>query len=65
VAGALYAVRLVIERRDVDAQLAAADAPLAAMRDVRREMRTAEAMVLGLAEARRTRGVRRSRRSRG
>ncbi len=56
VAGALYAVRLVIERRDVDAQLAAADAPLAAMRDVRREMRTAEAMVLGLAEARRTRG---------
>jgi len=34
VAGALYAVRLVIERRDVDAQLAAADAPLA--RDARR-----------------------------
>jgi hypothetical protein len=55
-AGALYAVRLVIERRDVDAQLAAADAPLAAMRDVRHEMRTAEAMVLGLAEARHTRG---------
>ena len=56
VAGGLFAVRLVIERRDVEAQLAAADAPLAALRDVRREMRTAEAMVLGLAEARRARG---------
>jgi len=56
VAGALFGVRLVIERRDVDGQLAAADAPLTALRDVRREMRTAEAMVLGLAEARRGRG---------
>ncbi len=56
VAGALFAVRLVIERRDVEAQLAAADAPLAALHDVRREMRAAEAMVLGLAEARRSRG---------
>jgi len=56
VAGVLFGVRLMIERRDVEAQLAAADAPLAAMRDVRREMRTAEAMVLGLAEARRSRG---------
>jgi hypothetical protein len=56
VAGALFGVRLVIERRDVEAQLSAADAPLAAMRDVRREMRTAEAMVLGLADARRSRG---------
>lgn len=56
VAGLLFGVRLMIERRDVEAQLAAADAPLAAMRDVRREMRTAEAMVLGLAEARRSRG---------
>ena len=56
VAGLLFGVRLVIERRDVEAQLAAADAPLAALRDVRREMRTAEAMVLGLAEARRARG---------
>jgi len=55
-AGVLFGVRLVIERRDVEAQLAAADAPLAAMRDVRREMRTAEAMVLGLTEARRSRG---------
>jgi len=56
VAGAFLGVRLMIERRDVETQLAAADAPLAAMRDVRREMRTAEAMVMGLAEARRTRG---------
>jgi hypothetical protein len=56
VAGALFGVRLVIERRDVDAQLAASDAPLAALRDVRQEMRTAEAMILGLAEARRSRG---------
>jgi len=56
VADVLFGVRLVIERRDVEAQLAAADAPLAAMRDVRREMRTAEAMVIGLAEARRSRG---------
>ena len=56
VAGVLFGVRLVIERRDVETQLAAADAPLAAMRDVRREMRTAEAMVLGLAEARHSRG---------
>ena len=56
VAGVLYTVRLVIERRDVEAQLAAADAPLAALHDVRREMRAAEEMVLGLAEARRSRG---------
>jgi hypothetical protein len=56
VAGALFGARLMIERREVEAQLSAAAAPLAAMRDVRREMRTAEAMVLGLAEARRSRG---------
>lgn len=56
VAGVLFGGRLVMERRDVETQLAAADAPLAALRDVRREMRTAEAMVLGLAEARRSRG---------
>jgi len=56
VAGLLFGVRLIIERRDVETQLAAADAPLAALRDVRREMRTAEAMVLDLAEARRSRG---------
>jgi len=56
VAGLLFGVRLVIERREVEAQLAAADAPLTALRDVRQEMRTAEAMILGLAEARRSRG---------
>jgi len=56
VAGVFFGVRLMIERRDVETQLAAADAPLAALRDVRREMRTAEAMVLDLAEARRSRG---------
>src|SRR6266568_4634455 len=56
VAGLLFGIRLVIERRDVEAQLAAADAPFAALRDVRQEMRTAEAMVLGLTEARRSRG---------
>lgn len=56
VAGALFGVRLVVERRDIEAQLAAASAPLAALRDVRREMRTAEAMVLSLADARRSRG---------
>ena len=55
-AGVLFGVRLLIERRDVEAQLAAADAPLAALRDARREMRAAEAMVLGLSEARRSRG---------
>jgi hypothetical protein len=56
VAGVLLGVRLVIERRDVERELAAADAPLAAIRDVRREMRTAESMVLDLAQARRSRG---------
>lgn len=54
--GVLFGVRLVIERRAVEAQLSAADAPLAALRDVRREMRAAEEMVLGLADARRSRG---------
>ncbi len=55
-AGVLFGARLVIERGAVEAELAAADAPLAALRDVRREMRTAESMVQGLAEARRARG---------
>jgi hypothetical protein len=55
-AGAVFAGRLVIERRAVERELAAADAPLAALRDVRREMRMAEAMVLTLAAARRARG---------
>jgi hypothetical protein len=52
----LFGVRLVIERRGVETKLAAAAAPLAALRDVRQEMRTAETMVQSLAEARRSRG---------
>jgi len=56
VAAALFGVRLVTERRGVETELAAAGAPLAALRDVRREMRVAEAMVKDLAEARRSRG---------
>jgi hypothetical protein len=52
----LSAVRLVIERRAIETKLAATAAPLAALRDVRREMRMAEAMVLSVAEARRSRG---------
>lgn len=56
VAGGLYAARLVFERRAVDTELAAAAAPLAALQDVRREMRTAEVMVQALAEARQARG---------
>jgi len=55
-AAGLFAVRVALERRNIERELAAAQEPLAAMRDVRREMRTAEAMVLGLAEARRSRG---------
>jgi len=55
-AGLLFGLRLVTERRDVDAKLTAADAPLAALRDVRQEMRTAEAMVVSIAEVRRARG---------
>ena len=51
-----FAVRLGIERRHVDRELAAADAPLNALSDVKREMRTAEAMVVSLANARRSRG---------
>jgi len=55
-ASALFAVRLVVERRAVERELAAAEAPLAALRDVRRELRMAEAMVLKLAEAKQSRG---------
>ncbi len=54
--GVLFGARLLMERRSIDAELAAADAPLAALRDVRHEMRTVESMVVGLAEARRARG---------
>jgi hypothetical protein len=56
VAAGLLGIRLVIERRAVDSQLSAAESPLAALRDVRHEMRLAEAMVVTLTAARRTRG---------
>jgi len=56
VAGVLFGARLIKERHDIDAELAAAEGPLAALRDVRREMRTAEEMVISLADARRSRG---------
>ena len=55
-AGALFGIRLIKERHDVDSELAAADAPLVALRDVRREMRMAETMVITLADAKRSRG---------
>lgn len=55
-AAASFAARLVFERRAIDRELAAADAPLSALRDVRLEMREAEAMVVGLAQARGSRG---------
>jgi hypothetical protein len=55
-AGVIFGARLIVERRDVEAELAAANAPLAALREVRHEMRTAETMVQQLAEARRARG---------
>lgn len=56
IAGGAFGARLIIERRAMEAELAAANAPLAALREVRLEMRTAEAMVRELADARRTRG---------
>ena len=55
-AGAAFVARLLTERRAVDAELSASAAPLAALRQVRQEMRTAEVMVQSLAEARRTQG---------
>jgi len=55
-AGVLFGARLLRERRNIDAELAAADTPLAALRDVRQEMRTVESMIVGLTEARRARG---------
>jgi hypothetical protein len=55
-AGAIFGTRLIKERHDIDAELAAAEAPLAALRDVRQEMRAAETMVITLAEAKRSRG---------
>jgi hypothetical protein len=55
--GALFGIRLMKERHDVDAELRAAEAPLAALRDVRQEMRVAETMVISLADAKRSRGL--------
>jgi hypothetical protein len=55
-AGLGFGARLIVERRNVEAELSAADAPLAALREVRIEMRSAEAMVQQLADARRSRG---------
>lgn len=56
VAGALFGVRVILERRAIEIELAAAEAPMAALREVRHEMRSAEATVLELASARRARG---------
>jgi hypothetical protein len=53
---ATFAVRLSIERRQVDRELAAATAPLTALHDVKQEMRAAETMIVGLSNARRSRG---------
>jgi hypothetical protein len=55
-ASGAYGIRLMLERRAVDTEIAATAAPLAALHDVRREMRAAEAMVQALADARRSRG---------
>jgi Tfp pilus assembly protein PilN len=55
-AATAFALRLTIERRQIDRELAAADAPLSALREVKNEMRAAEAMVVGMANARRSRG---------
>ncbi|MGH7528902.1 MAG: hypothetical protein ACREMN_00820 [Gemmatimonadales bacterium] len=55
-AGTVFGARLIVEQREVEAELAAAAAPLAALREVRQEMRSAEAMVQQLADARRSRG---------
>jgi Tfp pilus assembly protein PilN len=55
-AAASFALRLTVATRHVNREIAAADAPLNALRDVKREMRAAEAMVVELANARRSRG---------
>lgn len=54
--GIAFTLRMIGERRAIDAELSAASAPLAALREVRQEMRGAEAMVVGIADARRERG---------
>jgi hypothetical protein len=56
IAGALFGIRLIKDRHDVDAELAAASTPLDALRDVRRELHAAETMVITLADAKRSRG---------
>jgi hypothetical protein len=56
VAMVLFGIRLGLEQQAVDRELAAAEAPMAALRDVKREMRTVEAMLVALADARRQRG---------
>jgi hypothetical protein len=55
-AGLLFLTRFVRESRAVDRELAAAQAPLAALRDVRREMRIVEGTVLAVDAARQNRG---------
>ncbi|HEV8265791.1 MAG TPA: hypothetical protein VGQ06_12660 [Gemmatimonadales bacterium] len=55
-AGAIGAVRLTLARRAVERELATAQAPLAALLEVRQELRTAEATVRAVADARRSRG---------
>jgi hypothetical protein len=45
-----------MERRAIDQELSAANAPLAALHDVRREMRSAETMVRTVAASQRSRG---------
>jgi len=56
VAAVLFGLRIAMERRAIDQELAAASAPLAALHGVRREMRSAEAMVRTVAESRASRG---------
>jgi len=51
VAGALYALRVNWEDRQIDAGLTAAEAPLAALRTARAELRSAEAAVVALRAA--------------
>lgn len=55
-AGGVFGFRLVNESRDIERELAAARQPLEALRDVRQEMRAADAMIGELAVARRSRG---------
>jgi len=56
VAAISFGLRVAMERRAIDRELAAANAPLAALHDVRREMRSAETMVRTVARSQRSRG---------